>query len=78
MQDSGIGMSPHDVARLGEEFFRVKSARTRTITGSGLGMALMKKIVESYQGGFEVESTLDVGSTFRVLLPLKPSVEVVQ
>ncbi|MBM4090952.1 MAG: response regulator [Planctomycetes bacterium] len=68
--DSGIGMSPDERARIGEEFFRAKNSKTRSITGTGLGMSLVKKIVENYNGALEVESTPDVGSTFRILLPV--------
>jgi PAS domain S-box-containing protein len=71
--DTGIGMSPEETRRLGEEFFRAKNAHTRTITGTGLGVALVKKIVESYNGALEVESVPEQGSTFRVLLPTGPS-----
>jgi signal transduction histidine kinase len=71
--DTGVGMSAEDLARLGEEFFRAKNAHTRTVTGTGLGIALVKKVVDSYHGAFEVESTLGKGSTFRIVLPATPS-----
>jgi signal transduction histidine kinase/ActR/RegA family two-component response regulator len=71
--DTGVGMSPADVARLGEEFFRAKNPTTRTVTGTGLGVALVKRVVDSYHGALEVESTLGKGSTFRVVLPSTPS-----
>jgi signal transduction histidine kinase len=70
VSDTGIGMTEEERRRLGEEFFRAKNAKTRTITGTGLGVALVKKIVHGYAGDLEVESTPDQGSTFRVLLPL--------
>jgi two-component system, OmpR family, phosphate regulon sensor histidine kinase PhoR len=75
VQDTGIGMSPEEVERLGQEFFRAKNAKTRTITGTGLGVALIRKIVESYNGALEVDSVPDHGSTFRVLLPTASSGE---
>ncbi|HQP39133.1 MAG TPA: HAMP domain-containing sensor histidine kinase, partial [Polyangiaceae bacterium] len=67
--DTGIGMTPEETRRLGEEFFRAKNPATRSITGTGLGVALVKKIVDSYNGALEVDSVLDQGTTFRVLLP---------
>ena len=72
--DDGIGMSAEDRGRLGEEFFRAKNAATRGITGTGLGIALVHKIVASYNGAIEVRSEPGAGSTFRVLLPLEPVV----
>ena len=72
--DDGIGMSAEERARLGEEFFRAKNAATRAITGTGLGIALVKKIVASYNGALEVRSEPGMGSTFRLLLPLEPAV----
>jgi PAS domain S-box-containing protein len=70
VQDTGIGMSDEERARIGEEFFRAKNADTRGITGTGLGLALVTKIVGDYNGLLEVESVREKGSTFRVLLPL--------
>jgi two-component system, OmpR family, phosphate regulon sensor histidine kinase PhoR len=72
VKDTGIGMTPEETERLGEEFFRAKNPKTRMITGTGLGVALVKKIVDSYNGALQVESVLDQGSTFRVLLPAEP------
>ena len=70
VSDDGIGMSAEERGRLGEEFFRAKNTATRGITGTGLGVALVKKIVAEYNGALEVESTPGAGSTFRVLWPL--------
>jgi two-component system, OmpR family, phosphate regulon sensor histidine kinase PhoR len=70
VRDTGIGMSEEERARLGEEFFRAKNPRTRAITGTGLGVALVRRIVESYRGSLEVESAPESGSAFRVLLPI--------
>ena len=69
VSDTGIGMTTDEVRRLGEDFFRAKNEHTRTVTGTGLGIALVKKIVDSYHGALEVESEPEQGSTFRVLLP---------
>jgi signal transduction histidine kinase len=70
VQDSGIGIPKKDIARLFDEFYRVKSKETRMISGSGLGLSIAKKIVDGHNGHIEVESKLHQGSTFRVLLPI--------
>jgi signal transduction histidine kinase len=70
VSDSGIGLSEDDKANLFQDFFRVKSLKTRNITGSGLGLSIIKKIVEMYHGDISVESTPDQGSTFTVQLPV--------
>jgi two-component system, OmpR family, phosphate regulon sensor histidine kinase PhoR len=72
VEDTGIGMSAEERARLGEEFFRAKNPQTRSITGTGLGIALVKRIVESYHGDLSCESQPGKGTTFRLLLPSAP------
>jgi two-component system, OmpR family, phosphate regulon sensor histidine kinase PhoR len=69
VEDTGIGLKPEEIKRIGEEFFRAKNDKTRTITGTGLGLALVKRIVKSYHGDLKIESQLDKGSIFRVLIP---------
>jgi two-component system phosphate regulon sensor histidine kinase PhoR len=69
VQDTGIGMTPEETRRLGEEFYRVKNSRTRAITGTGLGLSLVKKIVASYKGTLEIDSTPGKGSIFRISIP---------
>ncbi|MBN1478739.1 response regulator [candidate division KSB1 bacterium] len=69
IQDTGIGMTPEEKARLFEDFFRAKNEYTRTITGTGLGLTIVKKIVDAYSGMIEVESEFEKGSTFAVFLP---------
>ena len=69
VEDTGLGMRPEDVKRAGEEFFRVKNEKTRVITGTGLGLSLVRRIVKSYHGNLEIESEPDKGSVFRILFP---------
>ena len=69
VRDTGIGMSSEEVSRLFGEFVRIKNRRTRGIAGSGLGLSIVRKITDLYQGEINVESTPDVGSEFRILLP---------
>ncbi len=67
--DTGIGIAPEDVPHLFERFYRGKQVAQSAIPGTGLGLAIVKEIVEAHGGTVEVESQLDVGSTFRLWLP---------
>ena len=69
-EDTGIGMSPADRDTIFDEFSRIKNEKTRNISGSGLGLSIVKKVVELYHGVINVESTLDKGSVFTVIIPL--------
>jgi protein-histidine pros-kinase len=69
VQDSGIGIKPEDLDKLFLEFRQLDSGLTRRHQGTGLGLALTKKIVEFQQGTIEVKSAPGKGSTFTVILP---------
>ncbi len=69
--DSGIGIQPDDIDNLFTEFVRIKNEKTKNITGSGLGLSIVKKVIELYNGTIKVESTPDAGSKFTVRLPKK-------
>jgi PAS domain S-box-containing protein len=70
VKDSGIGISKEDIPHIFDRFFRVKGKATRHITGSGLGLALVKEVVEAHQGYIDVQSTPEVGTTFVLSFPL--------
>ena len=69
VQDNGIGIKPEDLGNLFLEFRQLDSGLARRHQGTGLGLALTKKIVEFQNGTIEVESEPDKGSTFTVILP---------
>lgn len=70
IEDTGIGMSEKDVAKLFNDFVRIKSEKTRDIEGSGLGLSTLKKIAALYGGDISVKSAPNVGSTFTFTIPL--------
>jgi two-component system sensor histidine kinase/response regulator len=69
--DTGIGINKNDTDNLFTEFVRIRNEKTRNISGSGLGLSIVRKVVELYHGTINVESTPDVGSIFTVRLPKK-------
>jgi PAS domain S-box-containing protein len=68
--DSGLGISREDMPKLFMEFQQLDSSATRRHGGTGLGLALTKKIVEFLGGSIEVKSVWQQGSTFSVCLPV--------
>jgi len=69
--DTGVGMSPEEAGRLFKDFVRIKNDKTRNILGSGLGLSIVKKLADLYDGSVSVTSEADVGSTFTVILPVR-------
>jgi len=69
VRDTGIGIRPEDFGKLFVEFQQLDSGATRRYEGTGLGLALTKKIVEFQGGSITVESAPGKGSTFTVILP---------
>ncbi|QGX39493.1 two-component regulator propeller domain-containing protein [Permianibacter aggregans] len=68
--DSGIGISPEQLERIFLPFEQVAEANTRRHGGTGLGLAVVKKLVEMHGGNVEVQSSIGNGSQFRFTLPL--------
>jgi len=68
--DTGVGIPSSDLPFVFDKFFRVDQPQTRDIAGTGLGLALVKSIVEKHRGQIWVESEPDTGSTFTFTLPI--------
>jgi signal transduction histidine kinase len=70
--DTGIGMSPQEVARLGEKFFRGSHDLVQTQTGNGLGLPICQHLISLHGGTLFVESEPKQGSMVRITLPAAP------
>ncbi len=68
--DNGFGIEERYLENIFDRFFRVKNDKTRFITGTGLGLPIVKGLVEALKGRISVESEPDKGTTFSVLLPV--------
>jgi PAS domain S-box-containing protein len=67
--DTGIGIAPEDIHKLFQPFVQVDSSFSRRYAGTGLGLALVQRIIEMHGGGVSVESEVGKGSRFTVSLP---------
>jgi len=76
VSDTGIGIEKEDIPRIFDKFYRAKSTDKRRIWGTGLGLTIVKAIVDAHLGSINVESEVGKGSTFTVLLP-KETEEVI-
>jgi signal transduction histidine kinase len=72
-QDTGIGMSKQAQARIFDRFYRVDSARTRTIEGTGLGLSIVASIIRMHDGDIQVESAEEQGTKITITLPVYSS-----
>ncbi len=69
--DQGIGISTKDLPHIFDRFYRADNARTKNgASGYGLGLSIAQKIVDQHHGHIKVDSTLQKGSTFKIILPL--------
>jgi two-component system, sensor histidine kinase and response regulator len=71
IEDTGIGIAAEEIPLLFEKFKQIENVRQRVYGGTGLGLALTKKLVELHGGTIEIESALGQGSVFTVYLPEK-------
>jgi two-component system phosphate regulon sensor histidine kinase PhoR len=71
VRDYGPGISPEHLPRLTERFYRVDVADSRAQGGTGLGLALVKHVLNRHGGRLTIESTLGAGAAFTMHLPLR-------
>jgi len=71
VSDTGCGISAEDLPKLFQEFYRSNAPINQQIRGTGLGLALAKRIVEAHRGHISVMSDQGKGSTFTVSLPIE-------
>ena len=71
VKDTGIGIKPADLSKLFQTFSQIESSYTKTVEGTGLGLALTKKLVELHGGKIWVESEFGKGSKFIFIIPTK-------
>jgi signal transduction histidine kinase len=76
VHDTGPGIAPEHLPFIFERFYRVDPSRARSTGGAGLGLTIVKNLVEAHGGRVWVESTVGAGSTFGFSLPRQPATEV--
>src|ERR1700761_4653272 len=69
MRDTGVGISAEDLGRLFERFYRADNVRGRSVEGTGIGLTLVRGLVELHRGTIEIDSELDRGTTVTIRLP---------
>jgi len=75
VRDDGVGMTPEEAGRAFDEFFRAKNPRTAHVTGTGLGLSLVKRIVDMHHGKIALQTSPGKGSEFVVSLPIVETTE---
>jgi signal transduction histidine kinase len=75
VEDKGIGIPQSELAQIFDSFYRSREAVNSQIRGSGLGLSLVKGVVEAHGGRITVESTIGQGSSFTLHLPVAPAEE---
>ncbi|MBE0572538.1 MAG: HAMP domain-containing histidine kinase [Ignavibacteriaceae bacterium] len=71
VEDKGIGIPEKDQKKIFDKFFRVSSGNIHNVKGSGIGLSIVKHIVDAHKGKIELSSEVGKGSKFRMLFPMK-------
>ncbi|GAA3614913.1 two-component regulator propeller domain-containing protein [Flavivirga amylovorans] len=71
VKDNGIGIAEDKLLKIFEGFYQVKSAKSLNPNGAGIGLDYVNRLVKLHQGNINVESKIDMGSTFSVTIPIK-------
>ncbi len=66
--DTGIGIAKEELPFIFEPFYRVDPSRTRSLGGSGLGLSIVRSIIEKHKGRIHVKSASNIGTTFEIEL----------
>ncbi|MBW0015506.1 MAG: SpoIIE family protein phosphatase [Mycobacterium sp.] len=69
LRDTGVGIAPEDLDRLFERFYRADNMRGRSVEGTGIGLSLVRGLVELQRGTIEIDSEVDRGTTVTIRLP---------
>ena len=69
VSDNGLGMKEEHLSRIFDEFYRINGRRDAPIKGSGLGLSIVKKMVDTHGGMIDVESRFGEGTTFKISFP---------
>ena len=70
ISDNGIGIPEDELERVKDAFYMVDKSRSRKEHGAGLGLSLADSIMKLHDGSIEIESTLNVGTKIKLILPL--------
>ena len=70
VEDTGVGIAEDELPKVFDKFFRSDDPRVQEQTGTGLGLALVQEVVRLHGGRVSVESEIDKGSTFQIVLPI--------
>ena len=70
VHDEGVGIAPEALGRLFEKFYRVNDPRLRNVAGTGIGLYLVRQVIEGHGGQVEVKSAVGAGTTFTLRLPV--------